>query len=120
MKITRRNLLQTGFWGSAAIASTVLRSEGVIADRRKFKSTQSTESQTTSQNEGYIDAHVHVWTPDIKRYQLGHGYRKDQMQPPSFTPKELLAHAKPCGVSRIVLIQMSFYRFDNLYMMSSP
>lgn len=121
MKITRRNLLQTGFWGSAAIASTVLRSEGFIADidRDKLKVTQSTESQTARQKEGYIDAHVHVWTPDIKRYQLGRGYRKEEMHPPSFTPKELLAHAKPCGIARIVLIQMSFYRFDNLYMLDT-
>jgi predicted TIM-barrel fold metal-dependent hydrolase len=35
----------------------------------------------------------------------------------SFTPEELFAHARPCGVGRIVLIQMSYYRFDNSYML---
>ncbi len=41
------------------------------------------------------------------------------MQPPSFTPEELLALARPNGVSRVVLIQMSFYRFDNRYMLDA-
>jgi predicted TIM-barrel fold metal-dependent hydrolase len=39
------------------------------------------------------------------------------MKPPSFTPEELFAHSRPCGVDRIVLIQMSYYRFDNSYML---
>ena len=65
----------------------------------------------------YIDAHVHVWTPDFKRYPLAAGFSKDQMRPPHFTPEELLALSKPLGVSRIVLIQMSFYGFDNSYML---
>ena len=65
---------------------------------------------------GYVDSHVHVWTPDIRRYPLASGYTKESMKPPSFTPEELFAHARPCGVERIVLIQMSFYQFDNSYM----
>ena len=36
---------------------------------------------------------------------------------PSFTPEELFAHTRPCGVRRIVLIQMSYYGFDNSYML---
>jgi predicted TIM-barrel fold metal-dependent hydrolase len=69
--------------------------------------------------QGYIDAHVHVWTPDLEKYPLASGYARQQMQPPSFTPEELLAHARPCGVERIVLIQMSFYGFDNSYMLDT-
>jgi len=65
----------------------------------------------------FIDAHVHVWTPDLRRYPLAPGYSKDQMVVPSFTPEELFAHARPCGVRRIVLIQMSYYQFDNAYML---
>lgn len=68
---------------------------------------------------GYIDAHVHVWTPDTDKYPLAEGFAKADMNPPSFTPEELLAHARPAGVSRIVLIQMSFYRFDNSYMLDA-
>jgi predicted TIM-barrel fold metal-dependent hydrolase len=65
----------------------------------------------------YIDAHVHVWTPDIQHYPLAAGYKKEDMKPPSFTPEELFKHCKPAGVDRINLIQMSFYGFDNSYML---
>ena len=65
-----------------------------------------------------IDAHSHVWTPDLERYPLGPGFTAAQMKPRSFTPEELMAHARPCGVSRVVLIQMSYYRFDNSYMLA--
>ncbi|MBM3869644.1 MAG: hypothetical protein FJ392_01605 [Verrucomicrobia bacterium] len=61
---------------------------------------------------GFVDAHVHVWTPDTNAFPLAPGYQVSAMQPPSFTPEELLALARPHGVTRVVLIQMSFYRFD--------
>lgn len=66
---------------------------------------------------GFIDAHVHVWTPDTKKYPLADGFSVDAMKPPSFVPEELFAYCKPSGVTRIVLIQMSFYRYDNSYML---
>ncbi|HWY88900.1 MAG TPA: amidohydrolase family protein [Gemmataceae bacterium] len=65
----------------------------------------------------YIDAHVHVWTPDTARYPLAPGFTKESMKPASFTPEELFGHCKPAGVGRINLIQMSFYGFDNSYML---
>ncbi len=65
----------------------------------------------------YIDAHVHVWTPDIAHYPLAPGYQRDNMVPRSFTPEELFRHCRPMGVTRINLIQMSFYGFDNRYML---
>jgi predicted TIM-barrel fold metal-dependent hydrolase len=61
----------------------------------------------------FIDAHVHVWTPDTVRYPLAPGFKKDDMKPASFTPEELFRHCKPAGVGRVNLIQMSFYGFDN-------
>jgi predicted TIM-barrel fold metal-dependent hydrolase len=64
-----------------------------------------------------IDAHVHVWTPDTIRYPLAPGFKKEDMKPTSFTPEELFKHCKPAGVGRINLIQMSFYGFDNSYML---
>src|SRR5947209_20632044 len=57
----------------------------------------------------FIDAHVHVWTPDTAHYPLAEGYKKEDMKPASFTPEELFKHCKPAGVDRINLIQMSFY-----------
>ncbi len=66
---------------------------------------------------GYIDAHEHVWTPDLDHYPLAEGYKREDMKPPSFTPEELFKHTKPAKVDRINLIQMSFYGFDNSYML---
>jgi predicted TIM-barrel fold metal-dependent hydrolase len=66
---------------------------------------------------GYVDAHVHVWTPDTAHYPLARGYKKEDMQPPSFTPEDLFKHAMPAGVDRVNLIQMSYYGFDNSYML---
>ncbi len=65
----------------------------------------------------YIDAHVHVWTPDTAHYPLAAGFKRENMSPRSFTPEELFKHTRPNGVSRINLIQMSFYGFDNRYML---
>jgi predicted TIM-barrel fold metal-dependent hydrolase len=65
----------------------------------------------------YIDAHVHVWTPDTAHYPLARGYKREDMTPRSFTPEELFRHCRPVGVTRINLIQMSFYGFDNRYML---
>jgi predicted TIM-barrel fold metal-dependent hydrolase len=64
----------------------------------------------------FIDAHVHVWTPDTAHYPLAATYKTENMQPRSFTPAELFKHTRPNGVERINLIQMSFYGFDNRYM----
>ncbi len=66
-----------------------------------------------------IDAHVHVWTPDVNRYPIHSSYKVADMQPASFTPEQLFTHTKPNGVGRVVLIQMSFYRFDNRYMLDT-
>ena len=60
---------------------------------------------------------MHVWTPDTSKYPLDADFKIADMQPPSFTPEQLFAHCRPSGVGRIVLIQMSFYNFDNRYML---
>lgn len=65
----------------------------------------------------YIDAHVHVWSPDTERYPLAPGFRKENVMPASFTPEDLFKHCKPAGVGRVNLIQISFYGFDNSYML---
>lgn len=68
---------------------------------------------------GWIDAHVHVWTDDVTRYPLASGFTRTDMQPATFTPEELFAHCEPCGVRRIDLIQMSYYGYDNRYMLDA-
>ncbi|MDG2220613.1 MAG: amidohydrolase family protein [Rubripirellula sp.] len=68
---------------------------------------------------GYVDAHAHIWTPDLTRYPLGTGFSSKDMVPQSFTAEELFAACRPSGVTRVVLIQMSFYNFDNRYMLDA-
>ena len=65
----------------------------------------------------YIDAHSHVWSPDVGRWPLAKGQTKADLKPPSFTPEELFKLAEPEGVGRVVLIQHSVYHgFDNSYL----
>jgi predicted TIM-barrel fold metal-dependent hydrolase len=67
--------------------------------------------------EPYIDAHSHIWTPDVGHYPLAQGFTVADMKPRSFTAEELLAQCRPAGVGRVNLIQMSFYEFDNRYLL---
>jgi predicted TIM-barrel fold metal-dependent hydrolase len=67
--------------------------------------------------EPFIDAHSHIWTPDVAHYPLSTGFTVVDMKPPSFTAEELLAICRPAGVGRVNLIQMSYYAFDNRYML---
>jgi predicted TIM-barrel fold metal-dependent hydrolase len=77
-------------------------------------------ASTVAGRSGYIDAHVHVWTPDTRSYPLAAGFSAEKdMVPASFTPEQLFAQCKPRGVTRVVLIQMSFYKFDNRYMLDT-
>lgn len=75
------------------------------------------DETSTSELDHAIDAHVHVWTPDTSAYPLDSRYDISAMQPPSFTPEQLRQQTDPANVSRVVLIQMSFYGFDNSYML---
>ena len=67
----------------------------------------------------FIDAHSHIWTPDTGHYPLAAGFRRANMEPASFTVEELQRLMKPAGVNRVVLIQMSFYGYDNSYMLDT-
>lgn len=86
---------------------------------RALQASEDAPASESPRRDQAIDAHVHVWTPDTTAYPLATGYRLDDMRPASFTPDELFRHAKPAGVGRVVLIQMSFYGFDNRYMLDS-
>jgi predicted TIM-barrel fold metal-dependent hydrolase len=96
---TRRNFLRSTVL--AALAPTAARAAEPEAHR----------------HHQHIDAHVHVWTPDTHRYPLAPTFSRKDMAPPSFTPRQLFAQCNPSGVQRIVLIQMSFYHYDNRYML---
>jgi len=66
---------------------------------------------------GWIDAHVHVWTKDREKYPISPDFNEASINPEDFPPETLRAEQKGTGVERTVLIQMSFYRFDNSYML---
>ena len=66
---------------------------------------------------GYIDAHSHVWTDDVKQFPLRVGVKKEDLRPATFTAKQLLDVARPSGVDRAVLISHApYYGGDNEYM----
>jgi len=65
----------------------------------------------------FIDAHVHVWTENITRYPISQNYSGTDLRPLAFLPDEILKHAEPHGISGIVLVQMSYYGYDNSYML---
>ncbi len=126
--LSRRELLRdAACWTATAIATGELAGRSArgeedganVRQARQAASPQECETMADAADPGYIDAHVHVWTPDTESYPLSAGYRREEMQPPSFTPEQLFAHCRPLGVSRIVLIQMSFYGFDNRYMLDT-
>lgn len=106
-RLTRREAVVVGMAG--VVAATVERSSPMLR----------AQVRPVPDRTRWIDAHVHVWTPDTDGYPLAEGFTLEDMQPPSFTPVELLEHASPCGVQRIVLIQMSFYGTDNSYMLDA-
>ena len=109
--LTRRETLCLGAAGLTGLALT--------STRTAFAEEPARSQDSGKRRDGYIDSHVHVWTPDTQKYRLAAGYTRADMQPPSFTPEELLEHATPSGVDRIVLVQMSFYGFNNSYMLDS-
>jgi len=113
-QLSRRRLFQAAV---RIVGSTLMASRGMAA---QIQNKSALVARVPEKDQpGYIDAHVHVWTSDTKKYPLASGYRREQMQPPDFPPEELLSHARPCGVSRIVLIQMSYYGYDNAYMLDT-
>lgn len=66
---------------------------------------------------GFIDAHVHVWTDDYLAYPFAEGHDPETAVPRTFFPEDILRHAQPAGVDRVVLVQMSYYHEDNRYML---
>ena len=68
----------------------------------------------------WIDAHSHIWPPEVDKFPLAPGKTKKDLDPPSFTDVELMAIARPEGVGRVVLIQHSIYHlFDNSYLIDA-
>src|SRR5690606_41190584 len=91
---SRRTFIKSAAW--ATVAASPL---------GRFAAAQTNQGDSGGQ---FVDAHVHVWTPDVARYPLAEGVKPEQMEPRSFIPEELFAECRPHGVNRIVLIQRIF------------
>ena len=104
----RRGFLAQGTSRLAGAAILAVTSLQAAADR---------DTVSPPKPKGFIDAHVHLWTRDFLKYPLAPGVNAADMQPSAFLPSDILRHATPSGVTRIVLVQMSYYRTDNSYML---
>ena len=51
----------------------------VLADASLAAKERPAKDRSTSPRDGIIDAHVHVWTPDTRRYPLAKGYAKEKI-----------------------------------------
>lgn len=102
----------------AACAVDPLQQPGGEKTRQAGDGTHAQQKGDAGKGSGWIDAHVHVWTPDVDRYPIDtRRFTVKDMVPASFTPEQLMAECQPAGVDRVVLIQMSFYNTDNSYML---
>lgn len=87
------------------------------AGRLPGSTAQGAQGQVDLTKLPYIDAHSHVWSPDVKRWPLADGQTAADLKPASFTPEELFALAEKEKVGRVVLIQHTVYHgFDNTYL----
>jgi L-fuconolactonase len=109
--LTRRSCLRAFAAGACAILSRPSEAQSQAQGQA-----QSVAPLDTSKLP-YIDAHSHVWSPDIERWPLAGKQTREALKPLSFTPEELLNLAAPERVGRVVLIQHSVYHlFDNSYL----
>ena len=78
------------------------------------------ESAVDLKKHPYIDAHSHIWSPETDKWPLANGKTKQDLDPRSFTPAELLKLAHAVGVGRVVLIQHTLYHgYDNTYLLDA-
>ena len=107
--LSRRDFVATATLGAAAWS--VAAATTTSADDK---------DKNTAPSKNFVDAHAHIWTRDVKSFPLAAGQTVDDLKPPSFTAEELLAVARPEGVSRVVLIQHhTYHSWDNAYLIDA-
>ena len=103
----------------SALATTLAASAASRLMAQPADAQPSDESLASDEesSRGWIDAHSHIWTPDVARYPLKPPSEPKDLAPPSFTADELLEVAQSVGVQRVVLIQHHIYHgYDNSYL----
>ena len=105
--IGRRQMLKTSLAGGLAFG---MKAMGVNAQT-------SDKTLSASKPPLLIDSHVHVFKRDAA-YPFGSATTFPTFTPPTFdaTPEELLELMKANGVSRTVIIQHIYYKWDNSYL----
>ncbi len=48
-----------------------------------------------------IDAHSHIWTPDVAHHPLAKGFTVEDMQPRSLTAEERLGHYQAVAEAQV-------------------
>ena len=64
-----------------------------------------------------VDAHVHVWSSDFRRYPLAPGFEPTDLWIPSYSVERLIREGKPAGIGKTNLIQMTWYGLDHSYIL---
>jgi len=102
--------------------STITRRTAIAAGAAVTVAMAQSASAGKSDNDDtpWIDAHSHIWTPDVDRFPLQPGMTIENLSPRSFNAEELMEIARPEGVGRVVLIQHPpFHGFDNSYLIDA-
>jgi predicted TIM-barrel fold metal-dependent hydrolase len=108
---SRRELLVWGAGGAVGLAA---------APSLVSVAAQESASQSATPPAGWIDAHSHIWTPDVQAYPLAAGKTVEDLSPARFTAEELRELGKRHQVERVVLIcHHPYYGFDNRYLLDS-
>ena len=65
---------------------------------------------------GFVDAHSHIWTTDIKRFPLRKGVKTEDLNPSKFTAEDLIRIGLTQNVTRHILISHGPYHgYNNDY-----
>jgi predicted TIM-barrel fold metal-dependent hydrolase len=98
----------------------VTRRAALAAGTAALGAAMTQTAPTADETLPWVDAHSHIWPPDVDQFPLAPGKTRKDLDPPSFTDDELMALARPEGVGRVVLIQHSVYHlWDNSYLLDA-
>ena len=67
----------------------------------------------------FVDAHVHVWSPNTTQFPLAPGFSKADLWFPSYTVEEVRRLGAVAGVTRFNLVQMTWYGLDHSYILDA-
>lgn len=111
-KRTELNTLSRREWITSVAAGASALGVAACAQSPQAEKPSAAKLQTE-----VFDAHVHIWTPDTENYPLADGFTTDDFWIPSYTVEDLMAQARPAGVTRVNFVQMTWYGLDHKYIL---